>query len=361
MACTPPVGKRWCFTWNNPPDNWQEVFLPFRNGTSGPKLLQCVAYREVGASGTPHIQGFLVFNNTLRLSYLKRTFGTSIHFEVARGTNEEAAAYCRKDGSDDHIDYDDHPGRGARTDLSAAAGYIRDNGTRGLKRLAMDDPGIFVKYHAGFTALARTLAPKCPLHYPRTVHWFYGDAGTGKTYTAKAEATRLAIDDDDIYLWNTQNLKFADGYNGQLCVIIDELRPTWENYTYARLLSLTGSEGGNVEIKGASVPWMARNIWITTPFIPEVFFTNDPHSSRHESMQQLQRRITETRRFTVVHADAYASDRASDAAAAPPEPVATTPTFPRLPPLPVDVDSDSSRPEDELLAQTIELSDCDNE
>lgn len=52
---------------------------------------------ERGANGTLHWQGFLILKERQRLDWLKRNFSHKAHFEVARGTNEQARDYCRKE------------------------------------------------------------------------------------------------------------------------------------------------------------------------------------------------------------------------------------------------------------------------
>ena len=78
---------RWCYTINNP--------------TSEP-ILEDVRYhiygREVGEKeGTKHLQGFVIFYKQLYFSKVK-TLLPGAHLEVAKGTNQQAADYCKKDG-----------------------------------------------------------------------------------------------------------------------------------------------------------------------------------------------------------------------------------------------------------------------
>lgn len=82
--------KRWCFTWNNYPEDYDELL--------GSKLTGCkfIYGKEVGKSGTPHLQGYLELDNKNRPS----NFGLpkQIHWEVAKGNREANIKYCTKDG-----------------------------------------------------------------------------------------------------------------------------------------------------------------------------------------------------------------------------------------------------------------------
>lgn len=91
----PNKAKRWCFTLNNYTDGEVELL---------DQLLQSdhVSYGvygfETGESGTPHLQGFIIFEQEKRLAQVKRIVSERAHFEVARGTPVQAADYCKKDG-----------------------------------------------------------------------------------------------------------------------------------------------------------------------------------------------------------------------------------------------------------------------
>lgn len=82
--------KNWFFTWNNYPSNAVEtlerVFKVFAKAYTFQK--------EVGASGTPHIQGCIELKKAGRPTEMK--LDKAIHWEATRST-KHATAYCAKD------------------------------------------------------------------------------------------------------------------------------------------------------------------------------------------------------------------------------------------------------------------------
>ena len=72
--------------------------------------------KEVGESGTPHLQGYLYLVNAKSLTALKKKIGIKeLHLEVARGSPSDNRAYCTKGG--DFVERGDIPLQGERTDI----------------------------------------------------------------------------------------------------------------------------------------------------------------------------------------------------------------------------------------------------
>ncbi|AXH75926.1 MAG: putative viral replication protein [Cressdnaviricota sp.] len=96
---TPTVhpSKHWVFTFNNySEENIVQMCHVFR--------LRSTKYyfaREVGESGTPHLQGVVSFKKKLRP--LSIHLPRQIHWEKMRGTWDEAVDYCRKEGNESWV------------------------------------------------------------------------------------------------------------------------------------------------------------------------------------------------------------------------------------------------------------------
>lgn len=57
----------------------------------------CYGYEWAPGTGTPHLQGFLYFDNARSHRSVCRAL-PGVHVEIARGTAEQAIAYCQKGG-----------------------------------------------------------------------------------------------------------------------------------------------------------------------------------------------------------------------------------------------------------------------
>lgn len=85
--------KKWTFTANNYTDEDIEQFC-----SSCSNLGSYFFGKEVGASGTPHLQGFIELTYKSRpLTVFKDTKAASWHWEKMKGTIEQNRAYCSKD------------------------------------------------------------------------------------------------------------------------------------------------------------------------------------------------------------------------------------------------------------------------
>jgi len=90
--------KHWCFTLNNPTPVDAETLLEElkRKDANGKFVLA----HEVGANGTPHLQGAASFSSKKRWDQgmsPQYRFGGRIHVETGRGTWEQSLAYCCKE------------------------------------------------------------------------------------------------------------------------------------------------------------------------------------------------------------------------------------------------------------------------
>lgn len=124
------------------------------------------------------------------------------------------------------------------------------------------------------------------------VYWFYGETGTGKT----KEAVRIGEEEfgGDYWISNSGD-DWYDGYRGQKCVILDDIRAT--NWKFNNMLRLTDRYRLRVPVKGSFVQWLPETIIITAPGTPEEVYSNHSTGETFDGIEQLLRRITEIREF----------------------------------------------------------------
>lgn len=165
--------KRWVFTINNYTDSHVSLLDALGSDES---ISQYLIYgRETGASGTPHLQGFVYFKVPARFARAKRLLGGDcVHLEKARGTPGQAATYCQKEG--DYIEHGSCPQQqGKRSDLDQVLewldSFIESNNRAPTEReTATECPRALLKYR-DFMRLAQLRAPQPFIRDGDTYPW----------------------------------------------------------------------------------------------------------------------------------------------------------------------------------------------
>nr|WAE42285.1 MAG: replication associated protein [Cressdnaviricota sp.] len=196
--------KRWCFTQNNP----KHGKIPFEKE----EVKYEVQGLEVGESGTPHYQGFVIFKSAVRLRQLKNEYGEETHWEIARGTNKQAADYCKKEGKYEEqgeLPEENHIKGGEATKRMYSEAF------QSAKEGKCDDieDMLRVKHYRTFKEVQKDYMGHLPSLDDTCGIWYYGESGAGKSLTARSH-------DGDAYL--KQCNKWWDGYQGEETVIIDD-------------------------------------------------------------------------------------------------------------------------------------------
>lgn len=212
--------RGWCFTLNNYGEHSERLLQRL--------ICRYIVYgREVGESGTPHLQGYVYFASAKTLSVVRRDI-PGAHLSVRSGSHKQASDYCKKDGDfyeDGEVPMD-FEGIQAKGNAASASKWkeIREHAVRGDMGFISDNyPKEFI-----------TLKPRLEsLHAPDNVpldgellhEWWVGPTGTGKS---KA-------------LWELYPKHFAksinkwwDGYKFEDIVAIEEWSP--ENAVTAQAL-----------------------------------------------------------------------------------------------------------------------------
>lgn len=272
--------KNWCFTINNYTED--ELQLVKRIGEDHESHgVHCLVYGlEVGDSGTPHIQGFISYNEKQTLRSVKGLLSQRLHGEIARDPHR-AFEYCKKDGEFEQ--FGSAPKRkGRRTDILEVQEAIRTGAT------IYDIQDRFFNFYAKYPKAIKEYADRfTPARdWETEVQVLWGETGTGKTRfvheTVKEERRELYMHPGESWF---------DGYTGQEDVLFDDFNGS--EFKLAYLLKLLDRYGFRVPVKGAYVQWVPKRIWITSNKDPQDWYANC-HS---EQRAALRRRFTKVTHF----------------------------------------------------------------
>ena len=155
---TTSQSRRWCLTCNN----WvQEDIDRFWNLSESITVDYKIYGKEVGESGTPHLQAFIIFRRAVRFKRLKEALGPKWHLEAAKGTSVQAATYCRKDGDfteDGKFPEESQPGK--RNDWDDYIQWVKDLGRMPTEReLIHHNPSLYARYSKKCFNIARAHLP----------------------------------------------------------------------------------------------------------------------------------------------------------------------------------------------------------
>jgi hypothetical protein len=299
------TSNRWCFTLNNYTAEEQQQY---KDLVQNDGVLALYVAKEVGSSGTPHLQGIISFKKTKRLSGVKTVLGTRAHVEKMFGTWNQAKTYCQKEGSEEFIDHDNRK-QGKRTDIDDLKAAIVSNESEAT--IADDHFGAWARY-PNVVKRFRFLQPG-PNWRDVTTRLLYGTTGVGKTsavhryamlYDKDAPADIIDItggatpqtSDTSI----TEKLftvhsdgQWWDGYDGQPIILFDDF---YGQIKISKMLRLLDGYPLQLPIKGGFV-WAQ---WT------RIFFTSNVHhdewwptaSIPDEVREALRRRITRVHHIT---------------------------------------------------------------
>jgi len=169
-------------------------------------------------TGRIHLQGYIELTRQQRLSWLKKNFSDTAHYEPRYGTPEEAREYAMKDDTryEGPWECGKYGGnQGKRSDLEDIKDKL-DKGV-GLTVIADEHWGSWVRYHKAFESyLTMKLGPREVS--PKNIV-IIGPSGCGKSELAKLLAP-------DAY-YKPPQTKWFSGYTGQKVIIFNNHNTAW--------------------------------------------------------------------------------------------------------------------------------------
>lgn len=239
-----------------------------------------VVGKEVGESGTPHLQGYISFKEKKSLKQLREFFPTA-HFDPRKGTPSQASSYCKK-GAQSKQEWEelgvDGPNYGIGADVwewgelpfdsagvagkSSEEARWRDAIQAYGERRFSDIPADILGKCAKGLAAAHTMLRMEGQDLSDTtekMQWYYGGAGTGKSRKAREE-------NPDAYLKMCN--KWWDGYQGEEVVIIEDFDKDHKVLVH-HLKIWADRYKFPAEIKGGKIDIRPRKIIVTSNYHPQ--------------------------------------------------------------------------------------------
>lgn len=277
--------RNWVFTLNN----YTEDEYDYLTNVVDMQWSYIVFGKETGENGTPHLQGYVEFDEALTMGQVKKRLGCDrFHLEQRRGTQEQAVTYCKKDGEVFEAGEAKMGARpkGEHTGKNQAMNFMDMIKDGKLSEIA-NHPDCSFNTFKFCQTIAPLMEAQRDVNTPMNVRWYWGPTGTGKTRRAWYEAHKLGL--GPVYIKST-NSKWFDGYDGQKVIVFDDLRSSWFEYSY--LLKLLDRYPTQVECKGGSRQWQATHVYVTCPFHPkDMYKSMQERDLEYDSIEQLKRRI----------------------------------------------------------------------
>lgn len=278
----PPRSCNYAFTCNN----YAQVELDHLAS------LECkyIVYgKEVGESGTPHLQGQVCFATQRTFNVVKGLLGYRFHVEVTKNVHQ-SIAYCKKDG--DFIERGTMPmSAAAKGALGGSSGHLggehghlgASHGVKGgaaekkrwadalalVKEGRMDEVDAQIQLvHARSCEFVYTKALRArplPDYVPFSNVWLYGGTGVGKSRVA-----RSLFPDHYIKMAN----KWWDGYSSQGTVIMDDVDPTSMGHLAHFIKTWTDHYPFPCEVKGGAVRCRPKSFVFTSNYTLRECFPN---------------------------------------------------------------------------------------
>ena len=281
------------FTVNNYTQEEYDVFVKL--GERRDKCQYMIIAKEVGESGTPHLQGYIEF--TGKHSYMKFVTMTGRNFwaRPRSGSQKEARKYCQK--TPEYQEWGE-PRRQGNVRPSLKLEPMVDAIEDGKRPSELVKSGV-VDSTQKLSVMDKLInvLEKRRLHKTKVIY-LYGKTRTGKTRSAiKYFADLLEKEEDDPTIFDdifitSGNLKWFDGYQSHKYMIIDDFRKyhQQENSILRLLDRYPYSLGTHRQM-------LATHIIFTSCRDPINIFKSDQDKD-NDKLAQIMRRIDKT--FLVV-------------------------------------------------------------
>lgn len=266
-----------CWTLNN----WTETELDQVRSYANTEPRYMCWSQEVGEQGTPHLQGYVAWDNPRSLEKFKNAISNRLHYEPhTNGTAQQNRNYCaglvEKKGFKENPTFEEVgeiPEQGARTDWKEAVTHLQ-TGTD-ITSVVQSQPQLLpcIRSLERYQQLSLR-----PLNRDVKVILLTGAPGTGKS--------RWAYDNyPDLY--SKPDGQWFDGYTGQKTLLLDDF---YGDIPLPQLLKVLDRYPLQLPVKGGFVYAQYTTVIITS--------NRDVDQWNYYDTAALKRRISEYKQFT---------------------------------------------------------------
>lgn len=274
-------------------NNYTDVEVELINGGD----YSCLVYgKEVGASGTPHLQGFVRFESAKTMSAVHKLKGWKRTALKASEKPLSAIDYCKK-GKQSHDEWEQYGvtgptygvdadvfelgayRQGERSDLTAVYNRVKEGAS--VDDICWENPDAFLKCHKALERLEDIRLLKTFRTEMTEGIWIYGKTGTGKSESVFEDYSG----DGGVYVYPYDN-GWCDGYRQNNTVILDEFRG---QVTFHEILRMADKHP-NCWMRRRNkppMPFTSKRVIVTSSIPPCMVYCN---LSKEDSLDQLYRR-----------------------------------------------------------------------
>lgn len=264
--------------------------------------------KEIGASGTSHLQIYCELSKRRTFEALKAELPLKVHIEPRKGSQQQAIAYIKtpqenpdhakqNPKSEDLFEKGTPKRQGARSDF-AMAKQLLQNGVSIQEAIDEFEDDLTIGTIKAYEKLQKYISC-CRTRSKPDVYWIYGPGGVGKTYRAYQLAGS-----DSVFKLDLFDKGWYDGYDRHKTIIIDDFYCDEDDTKlFKEILQLTDKYSFQGNVKGSSVWISPERIIFTSQRAPweiwrpkESRYKEEPGPSmfdRDERLRQLMRRIKE--------------------------------------------------------------------
>ena len=248
----------------------------------------CGQYEICPTTKRLHIQAYVKFTNTVKMTGVKKIFGESTHCELRHKDSTDLACYnyctkteTRKEGTTPFFFGEVIGRQGERTDLEVLKDQIT-SGEITVEEIALEMPDTYHQYGRTLSKIEElALRKKFRTEMTKGI-WYYGKTGVGKSHTAFKD-----FHPDTHYVWKLNDHGWQDGYTQQKTVIINDFRG---EIPFGELLTLVDKWPHTVPRRSREpMPFISETVIITSCKHPREIYHRSTEDN--DKLEQLERRF----------------------------------------------------------------------